>query len=272
MELLEEFIKETQRVINIFETKKTEIVNHQKNCNIARTVGTIVSTAGGGLLIGALLLAPFTGGTSIVAATGLGTALGIGGAAVNIGTEVVDFFSSKEFTKQITEAFESRNKIGEKLANYFKEIEDIFSLLIDRNMTEEEAAANATFMVFKRGMTGANFFRLHNLGSLCNAGTAYTFAFRTGGQFWRSMRLQSLAIRKVLSNLGIKVSRKVAMKFFRSGTVVLSTVFVYFDVKSLIDNWTEKHPNLEQIEELIENLKNQLNELVKLEEWLKNNK
>lgn len=269
MELLEEFINETKIIIRIFEIKKTELINHHNNCNIARTVGTTVATAGGSLIIGALLLAPITGGASIVGLTGLGTALGIGGAVVNIGTEVVDFFSSKEFTKQIAEYFETRNEIGEKLHDYFKNIEEINKKLIDDGMNEDEAAANATFMVFQRGMTGANFARLHNLGSLYNAGSASTFAFRTGGQFWRSMRLQSLAVRKLLTNLGINVSRKTAMNIIRTGTVVLSTVFVFFDVKSLIDNWKEKHPNLKQVEDLIESMKNQLNNLIPLYEWLK---
>ena len=266
--LIHDFILETEVAIRIFELKKVEIENHHKNCNISRTIGTSISTAGAGLIVGALVLAPFTGGTSIVAATGMGTLLGIGGATVSVGTEVYDFFASKNFTEQITEIFEKRNKIGEKLAKFFKEIETISSRLLEEGMDEDEAAATSTFFVLKRGMNSVNFFRFHNLGSFAKATSGINFSIRAGGQFWRSMRLQSQYIRKILNNLGINVGRKAAMNAIRTGTVVLSAVFVYFDVKSLIDSWTKKHPNLAQIEEVEESIKNQLTDLRNLYEWL----
>ncbi|RNA39314.1 hypothetical protein BpHYR1_043644 [Brachionus plicatilis] len=141
MEILQEFILKTEEAINLLENNKQEIEQPleriYQNSNMVRTVGTSVSTAGAGLFVGALLLAP-------------------------------------------------------------------------------------------------------------------------GGQFWRSMRVQSLAMRKVLSSLGVNVSRKAAMGFIRGGTVVLSTVFVYFDVKSLIECWKSKHPNMAQVEEIIKKFKEEL--------------
>ncbi|CAF0927775.1 unnamed protein product [Brachionus calyciflorus] len=266
---LQEFIEETKVAIKVFEIKKTEIEQHHNKCNISRTIGTSVSTAGAGLLIGALVLAPFTGGTSIVAATGLGTALGIGGAAVSIGTEAVDFFASKTFTEQMIEIFEKRNKTGEKLNEYFQDIEKVCEILIKDGMNEDEAAANAAYLVLKRGINGANALRFHNLNSLIYASSGFNLATRAGGQFWRSMRLQSLGIRKILSNLGVNVSRKAAMKLVRTGTVILSSIFVYFDVKSLIESWQSKHPTIAQVEELLENMRNQLKDLEQLDDWLK---
>ncbi|RMZ97925.1 hypothetical protein BpHYR1_036064 [Brachionus plicatilis] len=58
------------------------------------------------------------------------------------------------------------------------------------------------------------------------------------------------------------------MGFLRSGTVVLSTVFVYFDVNSLIECWKSKHPSMAQVEEIIKNFKEQLVKLKEFEENL----
>ncbi|CAF1035664.1 unnamed protein product [Brachionus calyciflorus] len=270
IEKLQEFITETKEAIKAFEIKKAEIEQHHNKCNITRTIGTSVSTAGAGLVIGSLVLAPFTGGTSIVAATGLGTALGIGGAAVSIGTEAVDFFASKTLTEQISEIFDKRNKTGEKLNEYFQEIEKISEFLMKDGMNEDEAAASATFLVFKRGINGMNILRFHDLNSLFKATSGFNLAFGAGSQFWRSLANQSLTIRAILGKLGVNLSRKAAKNLVKNGTIILSSILVYFDIKSLIESWRSKHPTLAQIEELLENMRKQLKDLEELYDWLKN--
>ncbi|RNA24237.1 hypothetical protein BpHYR1_038604, partial [Brachionus plicatilis] len=174
----------------------------------------------------------------------------------------------KAFTCQIKDIIENRNKIGEKLRENFENIENISNKFVKDGMDEDDAVANATFLVFKRGITSANLLRIHNLNSIVGAGSGIKFAKNSGGQFWRSMRVQSLAMRKVLSSLGVNVSRKAAMGFIRSGTVVLSTVFVYFDVNSLIECWKSKHPNMAQVEEIIKKFKEELDNLKELNKWL----
>ncbi|RNA13496.1 hypothetical protein BpHYR1_029725 [Brachionus plicatilis] len=315
MEILQEFILKTEEAINLLEIKKKEIEQpleriHQ-NSNVARTVGTSVSTAGAGLFVGALLLAPFTGGISIVAASGLGAACGIGGAVVNIGTEVADHFASKDclpFTNQIKDKIEERNRIGEKLNKCFENFENIFKKLVEEEMNEDDAFIRAIFLVFRiginknkeqfeyfrnifkklveegmneddaftkaillvfqRGITSANLLRIHNINSIAGAGSGIKFAINSGGQIWRSMRVQSLAMRKVLSSLGVNVSRKAAMTFIRRGTFCLSTVFIYFDLKSLIECWKSKHPNMAQVEEIIKKFKEELVNFKELNKWL----
>ncbi|CAF0851780.1 unnamed protein product [Brachionus calyciflorus] len=261
---LKKFIIETKVAIKVFEIKKTEIEKHQNISNFTHTIGTSISIAGSGLVIGSLVLAPITGGTSIVAATGYGSVLGIGGAVVNIGVDAADFFASKTFTEQISEIFDKRNKTGEKLYEYFQEIEEVSEFLIKDGMTENEAAASATIIVFKKGIS-----MFQNLDSLFKNSFRSKLAFRAGGQFWRNMRLKSLEIRKILGNLGINLSRKTAMSFVRTGTIILSSFSLYFDIKSLLECWKSKHPTLAQIEELLENMRKQLKDLEELNDWLK---
>ncbi|RNA35537.1 hypothetical protein BpHYR1_044917 [Brachionus plicatilis] len=106
-------------------------------------------------------------------------------------------------------------------------------------MDEDNAVANATFLVFKRGITSANILRIHNINSIVDAGSGIKFAII------------------VAVNFGA-VCEKAAMGFIRSGTVVLSTVFAYFDVSSLIACWKSKHPNMAQVEEIIKKFKEEL--------------
>ncbi|RMZ97923.1 hypothetical protein BpHYR1_036062 [Brachionus plicatilis] len=209
MEDLKNFILKTEEIINLWEKDKEKIEKnlekiHQES-NIARTVGTSVSTAGAGLFVGALLLAPLTGGISIVAASGLGAACGIGGAVVNIGTEVGDFIRANKSISQINNLIKERNKIGEKLKENFENIENIFKKFLEGGMDEDDAFSHAIFLVFQRGITSANLLRIHNINSIVGAGSGIKFAINSGGQFWRSMRVQSLAMRKVLSSLGVNV-------------------------------------------------------------------
>lgn len=265
MNFLEEFISRTQIAIDRLEIKKNEIEKHHNKCNITRTIGTGVSTTGVGLVLGGLLLAPFTAGTSLIAATGLGAAMGLGGAAVNLSTEAVDFFASKSFTNQIKEIFEERNKIGQNLKECFDQIEAISSVLIEEEMSEDDAAANALFLVFKKGMTCDDFRRAKKSEQL---GAGFELPFRTDGQLLNSFK-QSRNVKGIMANLGIKVGKNAAIHIIKSGSIVLSTVFVYFDIKSLVKSWKSQHPTINQIEELIKNMNDQLYHLSSLVEWLK---
>lgn len=266
MNFLEEFICRTRIAIDQLESKKNEIEKHHKKCNITRTIGTGVSTTGAGLVLGGLLLAPFTAGTSLIAATGLGAAMGLGGAAVSLSTEAVDFFASKSFTKQIKEIFEERNKIGEKLKECFDQIEAISYILIEDGMNDEDATANALFLIFKKNMTFEDFLKARNSEQLA---AGFKLPFRTENEQFLNSFKQSRDIKEIMGNLGIKVGKNAAIHIIKSGSIILSTVFVFFDIKSLVKSWKSQHPTINQIEELIKNMNNQLYHLCSLDEWLK---
>lgn len=264
MNFLESFISITQTVLEKLEEKKKEIEKHHKKCNITRTIGTSVSTTGAGLVIGGLLLAPFTAGTSLVAATGLGAALGLGGAAVNLSTEAVDFFASKSFTNQIKKMFEERNQVGERLKELFDQIEAISSALVSEGMNEDDAAANATYLVFKREMNFNQFLKIKNSELF---GTGFELTFKSGGQFLSNLK-QSRDIKKIMGNLGVKIGKNAAIHIVKSGSVIFSTIFVYFDIDCLIKSWKSKHPSINQVEDLIKSMNSQLDGLQNLIEWL----
>lgn len=239
------------------EEKKNEIEKHHKKCNITRTVGTGFSTTGAGLVIGSLLLAPFTAGTSLVAATGLG-------AAVNLSTEAVDFFASKSLTSQIRTIFAERNKIGEKLKEKFDQIEAISGAHVSEGMNEDEAAANATYLVFKKEMNLDQFLNEKNLAQF---GVDFELPFRNDGQFLNTLK-QTRDFKQIMGDLGVKVGKYAAIHIIKSGSVIFSTIFVYFDIDSLIKSWKSKHPSIDQIEQVIKSVNAQLDGLRKLIEWL----
>lgn len=86
------FIDRTESIITSLEKKFEEIKKHHELANVARTVSTGIGTLGACLIVGSLIAAPFTGGASIVAATGLGsvyTAIGAGTSVITELSEIV---------------------------------------------------------------------------------------------------------------------------------------------------------------------------------------
>ncbi|CAF3975790.1 unnamed protein product, partial [Rotaria sordida] len=87
---LNEFIQITKEIIKKLNEELDWINDHHTRCNAAKTVGTTSTVVGATVLGGALVLAPFTGGASIVAATGYGALACTAGAAINITTDLTD--------------------------------------------------------------------------------------------------------------------------------------------------------------------------------------
>lgn len=60
---LDEFVKITNQITEKLKTELDWINGHRTRCNVAKTVGTAASVGGGVVVVGSLILAPFTGNT-----------------------------------------------------------------------------------------------------------------------------------------------------------------------------------------------------------------
>lgn len=149
LETLDHVISRTYSIIEEFENQLESIRKHHDRVRIAKTVGTTVSTTGAVIMVGSLILAPFTGGASIVAATGYGAAVNIAGAATNLATDVTDMIKTKLTSDQVEHLCDYQRKSVSRLIKYFDEIERVASIMKVKipNALEAELYAKATEVV-----------------------------------------------------------------------------------------------------------------------------
>lgn len=147
LKCLDEFIEVTNEIISKLEKEKDWMEGHHTRCNVAKTGGTASSVVGSALMIGGLVAAPFTGGTSVIVLTGYGAALAVGGTAVNIGTDITDMITSRLSASRIDEICAKRNSIGERLSNYFDEVKRVAQELKAIGTDEENSFGLALYAV-----------------------------------------------------------------------------------------------------------------------------
>ena len=124
LKTLNEFIQVTNEIITKLRGELEWIENYHAGSVAVKTVGTTASVIGAGVMIGALALAPFTGGASIVAATGYGALTCTIGGVVNLATDLVDIFAKRAEESKIEFICLRRNSVAQRLQEYFHKIEN----------------------------------------------------------------------------------------------------------------------------------------------------
>ncbi|CAF0835551.1 unnamed protein product [Adineta steineri] len=263
---LDEFIKTSNQIIEKLKTELEWINDHRTRCNVAKTVGTTATVGGAAVVVGSLLLAPFTGGASIVAATGYGVIAGAAGAAVNITTDIADLVTTRIENSQVKDICGRRNYVADRLKVHFDELERVATELRRLNVGETEAYALSLKNLASKGnsirTSSSSIVQLSKCAQLAN-GTS-SMLLRGGGNFWKGMRLQSETLMKVLGYFGFNVGKTGAMAVVRSGTAILSGAFAIYDVYSLINSIKNNHPTADAISEMIKQMKEELNEMNEL--------
>ncbi|CAF2853351.1 unnamed protein product [Rotaria sp. Silwood2] len=263
---LDEFIEITNQIIEKLKTELDWINSHRTRCNVAKTVGTAASVGGGAVVVGSLILAPFTGGASIVAATGYGFLASTAGAAVNLTTDITDMITTHIKNNQIESICGRRNDVAGRLKKHFDELERVAIELKRLNVEETEAYALSLKNLVLNGnsirTSAASILKLSRCAQMAS-GTS-NMLLRGGGTFWKGMRLQSETLLKVLGYFGFNVGKTGAMAVVRSGTAILSGVFAIYDVYSLINGITNNHPTAEAIAEMIKQMDEELNQIIEL--------
>ncbi|CAF1340982.1 unnamed protein product [Rotaria sordida] len=263
---LNEFIQITKEIIKKLNEELDWINDHHTRCNAAKTVGTTSTVVGATVLGGALVLAPFTGGASIVAATGYGALACTAGAAINITTDLTDMVTQRIKNSQIESICGRRNEVANRLKEHFDEVERVATELKALNVEEDNAYALSLWNAIKKGNRVRTSTRDIIQLSRCVevASGASNMCLRSGGYFWKGMRLQSEGLMKALALLGFNVSKKGAMAVIRTGTVVLSGAFAIYDVYSLIQSIKNDHPTVSAISEIIKQMDGELAQIVEV--------
>ena len=270
---IDEFINATEEAINLLRNLLEKIAKHQNAVNSVKTVGTVSTVTGTALVIGSIIAAPFTGGSSVILAGGVGSALATAGAVTNIGTDVIDYLRSKDFQNEVNSICEKRKAAAAKLQEHFDKIQTLANELIndDLGLNEEESLL-AAFMAIKKGISGLNKVReyVRTIQTANESNNFRSFGLRNGGFLWKGMRVKSAEIVSSLGKLGVNVSKRTAFNLFKAGNVVLRAAFVIMDVRTLINNWGSKHPTAQAVEYIIRKLEEELEPLRKMKDELEN--
>ena len=267
-EVVDDFVETTQLIIKELEKELQSSKEHSERCKIVKGASTVTSIIGGGIFIGGLFLAPFTGGTSVIAATGIGSAIGIGGAVGNIGTDIFDMCFTKYVSGQIEKLTNKRNAVSTEFTEHLKRIQDEALILKEEEgITEEEAFV---FSIFRQSIKfRANFTTFAKMGRFKNFST---FFRSSGNEIWKGMRILSQNLIKGLSNLGINISKKTAMSIVRNGNIVFNSLFLVLDFKYLLKDIKELHPLEKAIRDLIKSLEKELENVKLIKEFLDESK
>lgn len=183
---IDEFINATEEAINLLRNLLEKIAKHQNAVNSVKTVGTVSTVTGTALVIGSIIAAPFTGGSSVILAGGVGSALATAGAVTNIGTDVIDYLRSKDFQNEVNSICEKRKAAAAKLQEHFDKIQTLANELIndDLGLNEEESLL-AAFMAIKKGISGLNKVRefVRTIQTANESKNFMSFGLRNGGFF-----------------------------------------------------------------------------------------
>jgi hypothetical protein len=265
IQCLNEYKEITIETIKLLKEKVADIGVYHKKCNVVKTVGTSTATVGSIVSIGSFIAAPFTGGSSIVAASGIGAAITLTGTALNLGADVVDLVESKSFHKTLKDIVEKRNVFVKNLQDRLEEIQIKAENLQKNGLSEEESLV----LAFNGAVKGYDVYKVVNdVLSLSRKfrieNNFLNFSLRNGGQVWMNLRLNSEKLIVVLAKLGFNIGKKTAMNVVRNGTVILSTIYVYRDIDSLINMWKNKHTAENSVLELIEDIERDLSNVQEL--------
>lgn len=155
---IESFSRITKTSVSVLKEMKDSIDKVHKVKSIVKGAGLFASIAGGALVIGAIGASFFTGGASLVALTGAGTILSLGGGVANISADVFNIIYSKIKNSNLEEIVEKRKNAAERFCRNMTEIRKIVKILkdADRDLSEEDASeiAMTAYMI---GYNAANF-------------------------------------------------------------------------------------------------------------------
>jgi hypothetical protein len=227
-------------LIKLLENKLDEIEKYSLKRNATKTVSTVVSSAGAAIIVGSLILAPITGGASIVAATGWGAALSVTGTMMDLTVEILNIAKSKEFMDSINEQCTQRMKLNNDLNFHLDNVAKLKSELNIEDENESYYTAFSTYIKSNKmkiyGVKGA----VDLSKKLSRAKGLSSFALRNGGSYWKNIRIFSQSIKKNTASLGVQISSKTAMRVARNATIGVNVIFTAYDIYSCIESWRKE--------------------------------
>lgn len=253
---LEEFASITEEIRSKLKKELQWIEGHKERCIAAKTAGTTASVAGATIIIGSLLLAPITGGASVVAAAGYGSAVALAGGAINLTTDITDMITQWVEKDDVKQICKQRNNVARRLKEHFEELQRVAKELQKLNV---EVDQSYVFAFVGLVLKGRGIIQIGQCAQVAKG--TYNFLLRNGGHYWGGLRGVSEFIMKPLRYFGFNVTKTGMMGVVRTGTLVFSGAFAIYDVYSLINYVKNEHPSAEGVSEIISQLDEELEEI-----------
>ena len=169
---------------------------------------------------------------------------------------------------QIENICARRNQVATRLQEYFDELERVAIELKALNVEEKRAYLLSLGSIISKGnkvKTSAEEILTLSRSAQVASGTSKLLS-QSGDLFWKGMHLKSEGLIKSLAFFGFNVGKEGAMTVIRSGTIVLNGAFAIYDVYSLIQTIKNNHPTADAISEMIQQMKEELDQIDELKE------
>lgn len=256
-DLLDLLISKQEEIVGRSDKKLEEIKKHHFDCNIARTVGASVATAGAvvGIVGSALTMGASLAVGGIVAAAA--------GAATTIGTSIADVVISGDFVKDVEKMVSEQNEVAENLRGKLDRLQRLLiptnSDLCSEVSTEHPATGSHTAEGSPSAISPMSSVGVATASCAAEAaGTAVHHAMMITGKG------AGVASEQVVRSVAIGASSSAATVL-----TALSAVGAALDIGMTIYSWSTEHPTEEKIREIRGRLEKSIDTLKQLLDYYK---
>ncbi|XP_060532145.1 uncharacterized protein LOC132705534 [Cylas formicarius] len=270
-----DYIADQNRIIEKFEELKKTISNHHHKCNIVKTAGTAVSGTGVACVLGSVLLAPMTSGSSLILGTG-GAIMSVTGGLSNVITDYVEYKTSNMVMEDIQNIIKSKGEFDKNLQKQLDNLEKIVNMLVEDGIDRDTAIVSTIKGIalgcidlteeptMNLSKTLSTVIKLHHIESA---------AHKTLPIIEKAMHVSEKSFQFIYNVLGLtgKSAPHLLQVIGRISSMV-SVAFTVIDVGLLIRDWTSEHPSVEVIDEVQKKLEVEKNILKDLLEVINTSK
>lgn len=136
--LLKNYIEKLDEIIGNLHDLRKSIASHHQTCNIAKTAGTAVSAAGVAMIVGSVISAPFSGGSTLAVGAG-GAVMSLTGGVSNVITDYVDYRTTTMIMNDIQNIVKTKEAFDENLMKQLKHFGMVLEKLIQSGMDYDSA-------------------------------------------------------------------------------------------------------------------------------------
>ena len=255
-------------VLDVFHELREEMVSYEKKKNVAKTVGTSVGAVGAITGLAGIGLAAFTGGVSLLLTAGsiAGT---LGGAGVNLVTDIVDHIESKDFFERIDRQLNRYNRQLEKLTKMWKEVEKLVNELVKQHDIDANTAMyvllnlKSTLAKTAKNITAATNGAMllqaaHVINTLKSVGTIIKTP--TGGMQFilKTTELTAKQIKsmsKIVGSEAVRLAPSIGKSLLQGGLAIFTVAISVWEITTLIGDWKGNHPTIQAVDKVTRELR-----------------
>ncbi|XP_018572004.1 uncharacterized protein LOC108911520 [Anoplophora glabripennis] len=255
-ELLKNYINKLDEIIVKLNDLLKTIADHHQSCNIAKTASTAFSSTGVAILVGSVLLSPFTGGSSLALGTS-GAVMSITGGISNVVVDYVDYKTSTMIMNDIQLIIKSKEEFEENLRTQLRN----FVMVIEKLMESGLDKYSATVIAIKGIASGCidlttepNMKLMTTLSTIIKMHHVEAVALDTLPVIGKTIHISEKTYQFITRIFGLPGHSAAFFKLVGRVSSAISVAFTIVDITLLIKDWMTEHPTVEVVSETIKQL------------------